>query len=176
MSRRAVFFDRDGVILKTIVENGIPRPPYSIAEYREKSGVIAGAREAVAAVKAAGFLAILVTNQPDVKYGKITKEDFEYIQGEVAALSFDDIFLCPHGREDGCDCKKPKPGMLLTAAKKWEIDLAQSFMVGDSAADVGAGKAAGCKTILLDYGYNQGIVAYNRVTGIGTAVDAILVV
>lgn len=174
MSRRAVFFDRDGVILKPMVENGVPRPPYSVAEYKEKSGLVPGARAAVAAARAVGFLAILVTNQPDLTYGKITKEDFEYIQGEVAALPFDDIFICFHAREERCNCKKPKPGMLLEAAKKWHIDLARSFMIGDTASDLGAGRAAGCKTILLDYSYNQDLTTDDRVENITEAITRVL--
>ncbi len=157
--KRAVFFDRDGVILETVVENGVPRPPQSIAEYRALSGVVPGAREAVLGVKAAGFLAILATNQPDLHYGTITQKDFDAIQGEVAALPFDDIFICLHGREEGCDCKKPKPGMLLAAAKKWNIDLARSFMLGDTAADTGAAKAAGCKSVLVDASYNSNLAS-----------------
>lgn len=153
-TRRAVFFDRDGVILKAIVANGKPRPPYSRGEFEKKSGLMPGAREAVEAVRAAGFLSILATNQPDLHYGKITKADFDYIQGFVAALPFDDIFICFHGREEGCDCKKPKPGMLFAAAKKWGIDLAVSFMVGDTADDTGAATGAGCKSILVKAPYN----------------------
>ena len=157
--KRAVFFDRDGVILKAVVENGVPRPPQSIAEYREKSGIMQGAKETVEAVKAAGFLAILVTNQPDLQYGKIAQEDFDEIQGEVATLPFDDIFICFHGRGEGCDCKKPKPGLLLAAAKKWDIDLARSFMLGDTADDTGAAKAAGCASVLMDASYNSHLVS-----------------
>lgn len=164
--RRAVFFDRDGVILKPVIEQGVPRPPQSIAEYEEKSGIMEGAREAVEAARAAGFLVILATNQPDIHYGVITQKDFDYIQGRVAALSFDDVFICFHGREERCACKKPKPGMLLAAAKKWKINLARSFMVGDSAADVGAARAAGCRSILVETSYNAAVVSGIRITSL----------
>jgi D-glycero-D-manno-heptose 1,7-bisphosphate phosphatase len=161
--KRTVFFDRDGVILKVVIENGVPRPPQSVAEYEERSGMMPGVREAILAVQKAGFLAILATNQPDIHYGEITKEDFGFIQGKVAALPFDDIFICFHGREEGCACKKPKPGMLLEAAKKWNIDLSRSFMVGDSAADVGAARAAGCKSVLVNASYNTVVVSDIRI-------------
>lgn len=164
--RQAVFFDRDGVILKPVVENGVSRPPQSIAEYKEKSGILFGAREAVEAVHAAGFLAILATNQPDIHYGVITPKDFDWIQGKAAALSFDDVFICFHGREEGCACKKPKPGLLLAAAKKWDIDLSRSFMVGDTAADVGAAHAAGCRSIVVETSYNAGVESDIRITSL----------
>lgn len=152
--RPAVFFDRDGVILKALVENGRPRPPYSRAEFEEMSGIVPGAREIIEAVRAAGFLAILATNQPDLHYGKITKADFDSIQGLVTALPFDDIFICFHGREEGCECKKPKPGMFYAAAKKWNINLTASFAVGDTGDDIGAATAVGCKSILVEAPYN----------------------
>lgn len=164
--KRAVFFDRDGVILKTIIENGKPRPPYSISEYKEKSGIISGAKEAVEKVKGLGFLAILVTNQPDIAYGNISREDWQWIQGQLKDIPFDDAFFCFHGRDDGCECKKPKPGLLLEAARKWNIELTKSFVVGDTEVDAGAAKAVGCKTILLDYSYNKEVVADIRILDI----------
>ncbi len=152
--KRAVFFDRDGVIFRVVVRGGKPTPPYTLAEFKEKGGLMPGARGAVEAAKALGFLAILVTNQPDIRYGNTTKEDFDAMQAVAAALSFDDIFICFHGRDDECDCRKPKPGMIFDAARKWNIDLAQSFLVGDTESDLGAAKAAGCKSILVRAPYN----------------------
>lgn len=152
--RRAVFFDRDGVILKPIVMDGKPRPPHSIAEYKALGGIIPGAKEAVERVKAQGFLAILASNQPDIAYGVISKEEWQWIQNQIKDVPFDDVFICFHRRDDNCDCMKPKPGLLLKAAKKWSIDLTKSFMVGDTENDVRAAKAAGCGSILLRREYN----------------------
>lgn len=160
--RRAVFFDRDGVLLKPIVMDGKPRPPHSIAEYKALSGIMPGAKEAVEKVKALGFLAILVTNQPDIAYGNISREDWQWIEGQLENIPFDDAFFCFHGRDEGCECKKPKPGMLLMAAKKWRIDLTQSFMIGDMKIDVSAAQAAGCKSILVDAPYNASAVTDHR--------------
>lgn len=162
--KKAVFFDRDGVILKPVIMDGKPRPPHSIAEYKALSGVMPGAKEAVEQVKALGFLAILVTNQPDIAYGVISKKEWQWIQDQLTDIPFDDIFICFHGRDEGCDCKKPKPGLLFRAAKKWNIDLATSFIVGDTESDVGAGKTAGSKTILIESGYNKGVAADIRIT------------
>ena len=164
--KKAVFFDRDGVILKPIVMDGKPRPPHSIAEYRALGGIISGAKEAVERVKAAGFLAILATNQPDVRYGKISREDWQWIQDRLKDISFDDIFICFHGRDDGCECKKPKPGMLFDAAEKWDLDLAKSFMVGDTEGDVGAAQAVGCRSILLETAYNTALKSDFRISSL----------
>ena len=174
LNKRAVFFDRDGVILKAVVENGKPRPPYSISEYKEKSGIIPGAKEAVEKVKALGFLAILVSNQPDIAYGKISKEEWQWTQDQIKDIPFDDVFICFHGRDDGCECKKPKPGLLFKAAKEWNIDLTKSFMVGDTESDVGAARATHCKTILLEYSYNGGVSADIRIAEISRLAPALL--
>ncbi|QQG42869.1 MAG: HAD-IIIA family hydrolase [Candidatus Giovannonibacteria bacterium] len=173
VGNKAVFFDRDGVILKAVVDAGVPRPPYSVAEYKEKSGIMPGAKEAVEAVRRNGFLAILATNQPDIRYGRITKEDWQWIQNQIVDIPFDDIFICFHGRDDGCECKKPKPGMLIAAAKKWGIDLKKTFMVGDSESDVKAGQAAGCKIILIDHEQNKNLEPDFRVTNLSEVVKLI---
>ena len=114
---------------------------------------------------------ILITNQPDVAYGTMKRNDHEKIMSEVRALSFYDIFVCEHGREDGCVCKKPKPGMLLEAAKKHKIDLASSYMVGDTKNDMEAGKSAGCTTILVEQHYNTDAEADIRVKNLCEIVD-----
>ncbi|MDO8619921.1 MAG: HAD-IIIA family hydrolase [bacterium] len=155
--KRAVFFDRDGVIFKPIVMDGRPRAPHSIVEYKTLSGIMPGAKEAVEKVKALGFLAILVTNQPDIAYGVISKKEWEWVQSQLSSIPFDDIFICFHRRDDNCECMKPKPGMLLEAEKKWNINLAKSFMVGDTESDVLVAKEAGCKSILVDAPYNSSV-------------------
>jgi D-glycero-D-manno-heptose 1,7-bisphosphate phosphatase len=159
IKRKAVFFDRDGIIFKAVIRDGKPTPPYSKKEFLEKSGLAPDVCEAIQSVRNAGFFVILVTNQPDIQYGNITKKDWNWIQDKAVSLRFDDIFICFHGRDDGCDCKKPKPGMFLKAALKWNIDLSQSFVIGDTADDVGAAKAAGCKSILIKALYNKKVKA-----------------
>lgn len=166
--KRAVFFDRDGVILKPVVMDGRPRAPHSIAEYKTLSGIRPEAREAVEKVKALGFLAILVTNQPDIAYGVISKEEWQWIQDQTKSIPFDDVFICFHRRDDNCECMKPKPGMLLDAGKKWNIDLAKSFMVGDTADDMGAAKSAGCKGILVDAPYNASLPSDARIDSLAS--------
>lgn len=158
-----MFFDRDGVIFRPGPENSPEkillgmsktRAPFSFDEFRNAGGVFPHAKSALQEVKHKGFLAILVTNQPDIVYGNISREEWERIHAYATRLPFDDVFVCFHGRNEGCGCRKPKPGMLLEAARKWNIDLATSYFVGDTEADIGAAKAAGCKSILIDAWYN----------------------
>ncbi len=161
--RRAIFFDRDGVMLKPVVMDGRPRPPHSIAEYRALSGILSGAREAVEELRKAGFLAVLISNQPDIAYGNISRHEWQWIQDQLKGVPFDDTFICFHRRDDDCNCMKPKPGMLLDAAKKWNIDLASSFLVGDTKDDVGVAAAAGCTSILVDAPYNASVQSTIRI-------------
>ena len=155
MKKRAVFIDRDGVILVPFIRErfSVPTSPFKREEFKMFDMV----KPALDILGNLGFLRILVTNQPDIAYGYVTREDWQWMQGHVEALPLDDIFICFHTRYDGCDCKKPKPGMILDAAQKRGIDLLQSYMIGDTAADTGAAKEAGVKSILLTRDYNMGV-------------------
>ena len=149
---RAVFLDRDGVLNRAIVRNGKPYPPSGLAEFKVLPGVI----EACVKLRTAGFLLIVVTNQPDVARGGQQREIVETINNALRAqLSLDDIKVCYHHEQDGCNCHKPRPGLLLDAAREWQIDLSKSFLVGDRWKDIEAGRRVGCATILIDYGYAE---------------------
>ncbi|MEW6055576.1 MAG: HAD family hydrolase [Bdellovibrionota bacterium] len=148
--KQAVFLDRDGVLNKTLIREGKSYPPGSLSAFEYLPGVI----EAVESLRRAGFLLIVVTNQPDVATGKQTRSVVEEIHKKVREeLKVHDIKVCYHVDEDRCECRKPKPGMLLDAAKAWNIDLPHSFMVGDRWRDVEAGHAAGCRSIMVGRGY-----------------------
>jgi D-glycero-D-manno-heptose 1,7-bisphosphate phosphatase len=150
--KRAVFLDRDGVVNRAMVRNGKPYPPDTLEEFV----LLPGVEHAVIALREAGFLIIVVTNQPDVATGVQQREVVESMHGKLLRDGLcDDIKACYHTDADGCDCRKPKPGMLLEAAREWQIDLSHSFMVGDRWRDVAAGKAAGCYTFFIDYGYRE---------------------
>lgn len=149
---RAIFLDRDGVINHSVIRSGKPYPPDSLTETTIPEDVPSSLQK----LKAKGFLLVVVTNQPDVAKGKQRKEVVESInQFLCSKLPIDDIFVCYHTDSDQCDCRKPKPGMLLDAAKKWNIDLAESFMVGDRWRDIEAGINAGCKSLFIDFGYDE---------------------
>jgi D-glycero-D-manno-heptose 1,7-bisphosphate phosphatase len=152
--RRAVFLDRDGVINRALERDGKPYPPRSLTEFE----ILPEAPAACARLKAAGFLLVVATNQPDVGRGTLPKEVVEMIHADMCRrLPIDRVEVCYHagqGQSD-CDCRKPGPGMLLRAASELGIDLKQSWMVGDRWRDVNCGHAAGCRTIFIDRGYAE---------------------
>jgi D-sedoheptulose 7-phosphate isomerase len=174
VKRRAVFLDRDGVINKAFVRDGKPFPPPSPQELE----VLPGVPEALQELKSHGYVLLVVTNQPDVGRGKLSRKMLDGMhQALRGQLPLDDILVCCHTDEDNCDCRKPQPGMLLEAARKYSIDLADSFMVGDRWRDVEAGYNAGCKTILIDYGYSEKTPEHEpdlRVSSLREAADWII--
>lgn len=150
MIRHAVFVDRDGVINANVMRDGRPVAPGRLEEFR----LLPGVETAVAALKRSGFLVIVVTNQPDVGIGRTPRAIVDAMHDVIRSrLAVDDIRACYHTAGDGCACRKPKPGMLLAAADEFGIDLAGSYIVGDRPSDVEAGRAAGCLTFFVDYGY-----------------------
>ncbi len=150
--RRAVFLDRDGVLNDAMVRDCKPYSPASLAETR----ILPGVPEACAALRRAGFLLIVATNQPDLERGKTNRETVDAINTHLqATLGLDAVMVCPHDDPSACDCRKPKPGMLREAATRFGIDLARSWMVGDRWRDVEAGRAAGCRTVFIDCGYDD---------------------
>lgn len=146
--KKAVFLDRDGVLNQSIGS----RPPNNATELK----LFPGVPQAVALLNEAGFLVFVVTNQGGVGLGYMTPQELDAIHrklaDEVAQAGghFTEIMTCIHKPRAGCACRKPKPGMLLTLAEKYNVDLAQSFMVGDRDMDIEAGKAAGTTTILIE--------------------------
>jgi D-glycero-D-manno-heptose 1,7-bisphosphate phosphatase len=151
-SRVAVFLDRDGVLNAAVVKNGLPYPP----EDADSLQVLPGAAEACATLREAGLLLIVVTNQPDIARGTRTWSDIQAINRRLSELvPLDEIRVCPHDDPDGCDCRKPAPGLLVAAAREWGIDLRRSVMVGDRWRDVESGQRAGCWTVFVDHGYSE---------------------
>jgi D-glycero-D-manno-heptose 1,7-bisphosphate phosphatase len=151
-SRRAVFFDRDGVLNEAIVRDGKPYPPNSIADLR----LVPGARRALERLANVVPLLFVVTNQPDVARGTQKRETVETMHEELKRwLPIERIYACYHDDADGCACRKPKPGSLLAAATEFGLDLRMCYMIGDRWRDIDAGAAAGCTTILLDRGYDE---------------------
>jgi D-glycero-D-manno-heptose 1,7-bisphosphate phosphatase len=152
MAKRAVFLDRDGVLNANIVRDGKPYAPRAVEDFH----LLPGVEDAVRRIKAAGFLAIVVTNQPDVAAGLTPRSVVDAMNAKLRqAVPLDDIKVCWHRDQDGCSCRKPKPGLLLEAATDWGIDLKSSYMIGDRWRDIEAGQAVGCTTILVDHGLVQ---------------------
>lgn len=150
--RRAVFLDRDGVINRAVVRDGRPYPPANLAAME----VLPSVSDALAALHDAGFMLIVITNQPDVARGTTPMAAVEEINNYLAScLPIDEFRTCYHDSGDGCDCRKPLPGGIMAAASKHGIDIGESYMVGDRWRDIEAGQRAGCKTIFIDYGYDE---------------------
>jgi D-glycero-D-manno-heptose 1,7-bisphosphate phosphatase len=154
---QAVFLDRDGVINRPLIRAGKPYPPATLDEFE----ILPGVREACQLLKTLGFLLVVATNQPDVGRGTLAREAVETIHAwMMRQLPIDRVTTCFHGGAaygDPCECRKPQPGMLLQAAEALKIDLAKSFMIGDRWRDVDCGFNAGCKTIFIDWGYQEAL-------------------
>ena len=150
--RPAVFLDRDGVINRAVVRDGKPFPPSSLEELE----ILPHVASSLVDLKVHGFALFVITNQPDVARGTQTRDAIEAIhQALASSLPIDDIFVCYHDDSDLCACRKPLPGLLFEAQRKHNIDLTRSFVVGDRWRDIDAGHRAGCKTVLIDYGYRE---------------------
>ena len=150
--RRAVFLDRDGVLNRAMVVDGKPYPPANLDEFEILPGVV----EACATLRQAGFLLIVVTNQPDVARGTQQREVVEAINRFLLSqVSIDEIKVCYHDEPDHCLCRKPQPGLLTQAAEDWHVDLSTSFLIGDRAKDIESGRRAGCRTILIASDYEE---------------------
>ena len=148
----AIFLDRDGVLNRTLVRDGIPHPPSSLQQLETLPGV----GESLRRLSQAGFALVVVTNQPDVARGTQTRERVEQINESLRSqLPLTAIYTCYHDSSDHCSCRKPLPGLLLDAARAYNIDLSRSFLVGDRWSDIAAGQAAGCETLLIDLPYSQ---------------------
>lgn len=150
--KRAVFLDRDGVLNEAVIVDGQPKAPLTAAEV-----VIPGdAHASLERMREAGFLLIVVTNQPDIPRGRMTWENLHAVNSRLRdVLPLDDIRVCAHDDHHDCPCRKPRPGLLTAAARDHGVELAESFLIGDRWKDVAAGQAAGCRTVWLNAGYEE---------------------
>ncbi len=149
--RPAVFLDRDGVLNEVRLDDGVPRPPASVSNLR----VANGAAEALARLRDAGFVLVVITNQPDVPRGQTTRQAVDEINAALQArLPVDAVYACFHDTGDGCDCRKPRPGMLLQAARDLALDLGDSWLVGDRWVDIAAAEAVRVRGVLLNRDYS----------------------
>ena len=154
--KRAVFLDRDGVLNRPVVRDGRPFPPARLEEFE----LYPDAVNSCAQLKEAGFLLVVVTNQPDVGRGTQSREIVEAMHAQLrsAIPSLDAVEVCFHAgvaQGEPCECRKPKPGMLLRAAAALDIDLSESFLIGDRWRDVDCAHAAGCRAVFIDHGYRE---------------------
>lgn len=152
---KAIFFDRDGVINKPVIRDNKPFPPQSLSEFEFTEGI----ENLLSKMKVFGYLLFIITNQPDVARGTQIKEVVEEIHNHIMKnLDIDKIYVCYHDNKDNCNCRKPKNGMILQAQKEFDIDLNESWVIGDRSSDIQCGIDSGCKTIFFEYGYNERLI------------------
>ena len=149
---KAIFLDRDGIVNEVIMQNGQPSSPENFGELKLKKGI----KTFLDHTRRLGFLNIIFTNQPDVARSIIPIKELNKMHRFIKkTLAINDIYFCPHDDHHNCECRKPKPGMLLQAIAKWNIDSKKSYTIGDRWKDIEAGKTIGSKTILWETQYNQ---------------------
>lgn len=166
MLKRAAFLDRDGVLVKPMMRDGLPYAPLRWEDF----SILPGAAEAVKALRDAGLLTIVITNQPEVRRGTLDPDLLDEFHRRLReAMPLDDILACCHDDRDHCECRKPKPGLILEPARRYGIDLKRSYLVGDTERDLGAAHAAGLPLVLIDAPYNQGLQPEYRVGSIRDA-------
>jgi D-glycero-D-manno-heptose 1,7-bisphosphate phosphatase len=168
---RAVFLDRDGVINRLVWRDGRPGSPRSFEEFHLDSSVI----QPLEHLHKAGLKLFVITNQPDLARGLLSQASLQRMNHLIfARLPIEAIAICPHDDQDNCDCRKPRPGMLERIAADRQIQLAGSFVIGDTWRDTGAARAAGCSSIILDRHYNRSDEADYRVRDVIEAVQLVI--
>ncbi len=171
IKNKAVFLDRDGVINEVVFHNSEkPSSPWNFNEFK----LIKGVKEPLEALAKIGYLLFVISNQPDISRGFVEKGTTE----KISRIIYDkypvkEIIVCPHDDHHNCNCRKPKPGMILELSKKYDVDLKKSFLIGDNWKDTEAGEKAGCTTILLDKTYNKSVESDYRTENLNTAVKLI---
>lgn len=151
---KAIFFDRDGVLNRAIVLNNRPFSPKNIKEL-----VINKFLKKTLLEAKKNFYLICITNQPEVGRNNFLEKDVEEINISIKNyFKLNDVFSCYHSKDNVCDCRKPKIGLILQAQKKYSINLKESIVIGDRWKDITMGKLAGCKTIFVDYNYDENLI------------------
>jgi D-glycero-D-manno-heptose 1,7-bisphosphate phosphatase len=148
---KALFLDRDGVIDALVFRNDEWGAPLAA----EHVALLPGVREALQRASAAGYLIFVVSNQPNVAKGQATMDSVravhEKVLSELGDAPVTEWFYCYHQAADRCTCRKPSPEFVLDAAKRYDVDLTQSWFAGDQDSDIECGRRAGCRTALLEY-------------------------
>lgn len=169
--KRAVFLDRDGVINRVKVKGDVPQTVKRASDFQFLPGV----KRALADLRKARLALVVITNQPDVARGGLSMKAVQEVHDKMNRIfPFDGTYTCPHDDEDRCDCRKPKPGLILRAASENGINPKSSFLVGDRTRDIAAGIAAGCTTLFVRKSYSGQIDADYMVKNLPQAARIIL--
>ena len=152
MLNKAIFLDRDGVVNRTLIINKKPYAPRKIEDFKLMPNLL----ENISLLKKKKFLLIIITNQPDIGNGLMKRKTLNLMHKKLLNNApIDDIFVCSHSQNQNCRCRKPKNGLIIKAKKKYNINLAESYLIGDRSIDIQAGKISNCKTIFIDRKYNE---------------------
>jgi D-glycero-D-manno-heptose 1,7-bisphosphate phosphatase len=150
--KKAVFLDRDGVLNRTVLVEGVPKPPTTIGSIE----ILAGVSEAIALLKSHDFLPVVITNQPDIARGSAKLIDIDLINRRIGMeIGVDHFYVCPHDDNTNCHCRKPKTGLIKMAVEELCIDLKDSYLVGDRWRDIEAGQSLGLPSFFIDYSYKE---------------------
>ena len=169
--KRAVFLDRDGVINKVQIRDGRVVTPRSFSQFE----LVEGIGPEVRRIRQAGFFVFVITNQPDVARGLLPVEELDRMSAAIRSqVPVDEVWVCPHDDDAGCDCRKPKPGMVLRARAEYGIAIEESYLIGDDWKDMELARAVGCRGLLIDAPYNQGVSSFQRVRNVREAVNLVL--
>lgn len=148
----AVFLDRDGVVNQSLIINGKPHSPRRI----EDLVILNGVKEAVSLLHKKRFVTVVVTNQPDIARGHLTRETLSELHNAISQVTgISNFYVCDHDDHDACECRKPKTGLFSNAAQDLNLDLSRSFVVGDRWKDIEAGQRAGCMCFFIDGKYSE---------------------
>lgn len=144
--------DRDGVINKGYVTNGKSYAPRKIEDFK----LLPYVKESIEKLLNNGYLIIVITNQPDISNGSLSLDVLYLMHNKLREkLGVTDIYFCPHSKSENCECRKPKPGMILSAVKKYKINISNSFLIGDRASDIEAANAIRCRSIFINRNYKE---------------------
>ena len=144
--KRAVFIERDGILNEVRVGPKHPITPLTLEEFKVNTAAVAPLQ----ALKAAGFVLIVTTNQPGLSRGYQARRELDRMHDVLRrTFAVDDLLVCPHDETDHCPCRKPRPGLLIEAAFKWHLNLDHSFVISDKWQDSEAARTAGCTSLLL---------------------------
>lgn len=171
MKKRAVFLDRDGVLSEPVIQGNRAYAPLTLDQFR----LVEGASGQIQRLRSAGLLCIVFTNQPEVARGHLPPQALDSMHHRLRKeIAVDDVLICVHDTNEGCECHKPQPGMIYEAARKWAIELPASFVIGDRWRDIEAGRTAGCYTVLIDRPYSNCAVADASAANLTEAVEIVL--
>ena len=152
LRKRCVFLDRDGVVNQSIIINKKPYSPRNKSEFKFLPNI----SNLINKIIEYNFYIIIITNQPDIATGHIDEDLLKYFHDKIRKkIPVTDIFVCKHLASQNCLCRKPKPGLILEAAKKYNINLKKSYFIGDRWKDINASNEVGCHSIFIDYGYRE---------------------